>query len=132
MQADQFFAWYRKQTERIGVAQIGLGRERKARDIGERLELLGLCARRVEFRAQVRDFGIGARERLSEPGKLQRGQVGARHGFGLAVEHVVEGVGGSALDAHDDVDAGERRGYINSGWGRGNPLRPREQSNEQA
>ena len=51
MQPQQVLARHGEQAERISVAQVGLDRERQARDVGERLDLLGLHAGGIEFRA---------------------------------------------------------------------------------
>ena len=59
-------------AERIGVAQVGLGGERELRQVGERLQVLGFHARRVELLAVVRHFFVGVLQRPPQALELQR------------------------------------------------------------
>ena len=88
MQAQQLLARHGEHAERIVVAQIGLHREGKAREIGERLQIARLDAGGVEFLLVMRDLVIGALERGLETGELQCVQFAARHGLGSAIEHI--------------------------------------------
>jgi hypothetical protein len=86
MQPDELLARHREQAERVGVAQIGLDRKREAREVGEGAEVIGPHARSIELLPDVRDLGIGARDRLLQTTQLQRRELVARHGFGRAIE----------------------------------------------
>ena len=105
MQPHGLFARHRKQPERIGVAHVGLGGERKARHVGERLQAVRLDARGVELGAHMRHFGVGALDGLPEPRKLQRFEVRARHGLGGGIEHRERLIGSC------EVAPGNGRGY---------------------
>ena len=89
MQAQQLIARHREHAERIVVAQIGLHREGKAREIGERLEIARLDAGGVEFLLVMRNLVVGALERGLQAGELQCLELVARHGLGSAIEHIV-------------------------------------------
>ena len=101
VQAQQLIARHGEHAEGILVAQVGLHREGKAREIGQRLEVGRLDARRVELLLVVRHLGIGALERGLEPGKLQRLQFGARHGLGRGLEHEAGRICDRVLRTHD-------------------------------
>ena len=105
MQAQHLLTRNGEQPERKIVAQVGLGREREAGEVGERLAMVGRHPGGVELGAHMRDFRVGARQRVLEALTLQRLELGARHGLGGAVEH--EAVGGRA--GHGDVPAPIRR-----------------------
>ena len=105
MHAQHLLTRHRKQAERKIVAQVGLGRERKAGEVGERLELVGCHPGGVELGPHVRNLGVGAREGVLEPLCLQCFELGPRHGLGGAVEH--ESVGGRA--GHGAIPAAIRR-----------------------
>ena len=87
VQPHGLLARHREQPERIGVAHVGLGGERKPRHVGERFQAVRLDARGVELGAHMRHLGIGALDGLLQARKLQRFEVRARHGFGGRIEH---------------------------------------------
>ena len=95
MQPHHLLARHREQAERIGVAHVGLGGERKAPDVVERFQRVGRDAGGIELGADMRDLGVGELKLRFEARKLKRGQVRPRHAFGGAVEHEVQ-VGGRA------------------------------------
>ena len=101
VQAQQLVARHGEHAERIIVAQVGLHREGKAREIGERLEIGRFDVRRVELLLVVRHLRIGALERGLEPGKLQRLQFVARHGLGRGLEHEAGRICDGVLGTHD-------------------------------
>jgi hypothetical protein len=53
MHAHDLLARHREQAERVVVAQVALGRERELREIGERVQVVRVHARRVERPAIV-------------------------------------------------------------------------------
>ena len=88
VQPQQLLARHREQAERVIVAQVGFDRERKARDVGERLEMRpGRTPAASSLRRIRRNLGVGARDRLLQATKLQRREIAARHGLGGAIEH---------------------------------------------
>ena len=93
MQPRHLLARHREQAERIGVAHVGLGRERKTPDVVERFQLVRSDPCRIEFGAHMRDLGVGKLKLRFQAQKLKRGQIRPRHAFGGAVEHEVQ-VGG--------------------------------------
>ena len=90
VQPYQFLARDREQAERVVVAQVRFDRERKTRDVGEGLEIVGPHAGGIELSAERRHLAIGARDRPLQATKLQRRELVARHRLGGAIEH--EGV----------------------------------------
>jgi len=66
---------HREHPERIAVAQVALGREREARQIRERFQVVGMHARFVEFAAIDGGVLIRMPERPFQAFELQRGQL---------------------------------------------------------
>ena len=85
---DEFFARHREQAEREIVAQVGLGREREAREVRERLDVLGPGAGGVELAPHGRYGLVGALHRPPQLRELQRREIVARHGLRDRIEHV--------------------------------------------
>jgi hypothetical protein len=100
MQPQQLFAGHGEQAERVVVAQVGLEREREARAVGQRLQVVGLDAGLVELAPHVRHVRIGVLQRVPEPPRLQPGERVARHRLGGAIEHEDVGCACSGLRAH--------------------------------
>ncbi len=103
VQTQQLPAGHGEHAEWIGVAQVGLRRERKPRDVGERDEVGRLDAGLVELAPILRDVGVGALERLSHPARLQCGNGSARHGFRARIEQEDLRPAGRRLRAHRDL-----------------------------
>ena len=59
VQPHQLLARHREQAERIGLAQVGLGGERKSPDVVERLQRPGRNAGGIELGPHMRDLCIG-------------------------------------------------------------------------
>ena len=72
MNAHDFLARHGEQSERIVVAQVALGRERKLGEIGEGFYLMRMHSGRVESRTVMRDVVIGVFERPAQALELQR------------------------------------------------------------
>ena len=100
MQATQIFARHRKHAERIGVAQIRFGRERKAREVGERPDRVRPDFGGLPFSAVVGHVGIGALQSVLETRRLQNAQRLARHCFRVGVEHENARIRSCRLRAH--------------------------------
>src|SRR5258708_540835 len=65
------FSGYREKPKRIGFSQVLLGRERETRQIGQRTEVVGMNARRVEFSLVIGIVCIGVPERGAQALELQ-------------------------------------------------------------
>ena len=72
VQAQQLLPGYGEQPEGKIVAQVGLRREWQARDVTQRLHLLGSHPGGIELTADMCNPGMSALDRLLEPMKLQR------------------------------------------------------------
>ena len=70
MQPHHLLARHGEQAERIGVAHVRLGRERKSPDVVEGFQLVGRDLRGVELGADMRDLGIGVLQLCLEPRNL--------------------------------------------------------------
>ena len=78
-------------AERVGLAQVGLRRERQLRDIRQRADVVGVHARLVELARVERHVRVGVPHGLLQPLELERLDLGAGHPL-LGVE-VVAGAG---------------------------------------
>ena len=87
MDPDNLVARHRKHTERIIISQVRLERERKPREVGERLEVGGLHARGVKFFSVAGHVRVGVVQCLFQAGCLQPGERRARHRLDARLEH---------------------------------------------
>ena len=91
-------------AERVRLAQVGLGGERKPRDIRERADVAGVHAGLVELARVERHVRVGVPHGLLQPLELERLDLGAGHPL-LGVE-----VGcGHGLETGDGGGDGRRR-----------------------
>lgn len=74
MEAHDLLARDGEHAERIGVAQVILGGERKFRQIGERFQVVRMHTDLIEPGAVKRRMGIGVAQRPLQPFQLQRAQ----------------------------------------------------------
>jgi hypothetical protein len=72
---------YGEHAIRVIVAKVLLGREGKAREVGDRFDVFGAHARFVEFTPIHRRVLVGVRERPFEAFELQRGKFVAAGRF---------------------------------------------------
>ncbi len=79
--AHHLLARHREHAERVVVAQVLLGGERELRQVGERLQVVGVHALRVEGLAVVRHVVVGALQRRLQALQLQRGELVAAGGL---------------------------------------------------
>ncbi len=95
MDARDVLARHGEHAEGVVVAQVALHRERKLRQVGERLQVVGVHALGIEGLAVVRHVVVGALQRGAQAGELQRGDLVAAGGF-----DGVEVAGGGVLHGH--------------------------------
>ena len=76
--AQQLLARHRHHPERIILAQLALGRERKFAQVVERLQVVGMHAGGVESLLVVRDVFVDMRQRPFQALELQRRNLVAR------------------------------------------------------
>ena len=81
MQPHQLLARGGEHAEWIGVAQVGFDGEGEFRQIGERVQVIGMNTRRVKLGAVKRRPLIGVVQRPFQPLQLQRGNLIARGGL---------------------------------------------------
>ena len=75
MNAHDLIHRHREHTERIFLAQVILGGERKAREVGEGFQIARVNTGRVELLTVVRNVLISVVHGLLEPRELQRAQL---------------------------------------------------------